>query len=352
MSADIGAERASGEPRYATATPGPRLPIPDVLRGVAILAMLIAHAAPFVPDIPTVLLYVQSNINDLASPLFALVMGISAQLVWNRRAGIARTWLQQSWRGVLLIALGIWMASWGSWVMIVLQSLGMLLIIGVPLLLLGTRTLVIVAAAIVLLSQPLLTLVRGALWVYTQPHLVIELANAFALGPSYRLINLLPFFLLGAVLLRHGFTRGPLLWTMTAVAPLAYVASFAIDRFGGVDVQSGDYLDTLHDVGLVFAAYVVVVLAFTARGRVMHRAFEPFRAGGQVALSLYVLHVGIIALWAHASGIPQENEPLGWLVIVPGVVLVSWAWVRFVGTGPIEWALGWLAGRPKRSRAA
>lgn len=336
--------------RRSTTRSRRRMLIPDVLRGVAILAMLIAHAGPFVPDMPRVLLFIQSTINDVASPLFALVMGISAQLVWNRRAGVARTLVQQSWRGVLLVALGIWMTTWGSWVMIVLQSLGLLLIFGVPLLLLGTRMLIIVAAAIALLSQPLLMLARGATWLYTQPLIVQELANGLAVGRSYRLINLLPFFLLGALLLRHGFRRDRLLWVMAAIAPVAFLGSMAVERFFTVAVQSGDYLDTLHDIGLVFAAYVVVVLVATAGGGVFQRMLGPVGAWGQVALSLYVVHVGVIALWARSNGFPQTNEPLGWLLIVPGMALLGWAWVRFVGTGPIEWLLGMITGRPRKWR--
>ncbi len=324
--------------------------IPDVLRGVAILAMLISHAGPFVPDLPRVLLYMQGTINDVASPLFALVMGISAQLVWNRRAGIRRTLLQQSWRGVILVALGIWTATWGSWVAIVLQALGLLLVLGVPLLLLGTRTLIVVAAAIALLSQPLVALARGALWVYTQPLIVQEIANGLALGRSYRLINLLPFFLLGALLLRHGFRRDRVLWTMAAVAPVAFLGPLVMEKFFTVKAQSGDYLDTLHDVGLVFAVYVVVVLMATARNSVFARALGPIGAWGQVALSLYVLHVGLIAIWARVNGFPDENVLLGWIVIVPGMALLGWAWARFVGTGPIEWVLGLVTGRPKRWR--
>lgn len=327
-----------------------RMLIPDVLRGVAILAMLIAHAGPFVPDLPKVVLFVQGAINDVASPLFALVMGISAQLVWNRRVGVARTLLQQSWRGVILFALGIWMATWGSWVAIVLQPLGLLLILGVPLLLLGTRTLIVVAAAIALLSQPLLTLARGATWVYTQPFIAQELANGLALGRSYRLINLLPFFLLGALLLRHGFRRDRVLWTMAAVAPVAFLGASVGEKLFTVKTQSGDYLDTLHDVGLVFAVYVVVVLMTTARNSAIAKVLEPIGTWGQVALTLYVLHVGLIAIWARLNGFPDENVPLGWIVIVPGMALLGWAWARFVGTGPVEWVLGLITGRPKRWR--
>lgn len=333
-----------------------RLVVPDVLRGVAIVAMLIAHAVPMLPDAPRALSFVMGNINSLASPLFALVMGISAQIVWNRNGGVGRTMLQQSLRGVALIALGVWMMTWGSWVAVVLQYLGLLLIIGVPLLLLGTRALIIVTAVIVVASQPILEWARSAAWIYMQPVPVIEVANWVALGPSYRLINLLPFFLLGAILLRRGIRRDRVLWTMAVIAPIAYLISMVGGRFLVADVRSGDYLDTLRDVGLVFATYVVVVLVAEMRRaratRIRDAVFAPLRAWGQVALSLYLLHVGIIAWWAHAfNGRPQQNSLIGWLAVVVLPLIIGWLWWRFVGPGPVEWVLRWVTGRPKKRHA-
>jgi len=328
-----------------------RLVVPDVLRGVAIVAMLIAHAVPMIPDVPRALAFVMGNINSLASPLFALVMGMAAQIVWNRRGGIGRTILQQSLRGVALIALGVWMMTWGSWVAVVLQYLGLLLIVGAPLLLLGTRALIVVTAVIVLASQPILEWAGGAVWIYLQPAPVLEVANWVALGPSYRLVNLLPFFLLGAIVLRRGIRRDRVLWGMAIIAPIAYLISMVGARF--IDVKSGDYLDTLRDVGLVFAAYVVVVVIAEMRrvgvARVKDAVFAPLSAWGQVALSLYLLHVAIIAWWVRAfDGRPHHNELLGWLSVVVLPLIVGWLWWRFVGPGPVEWLLGWVTGRPKR----
>ena len=79
-----------------------RLVVPDVLRGVAILAMLIAHAMPLLMITARPVRFVVGNISDLASPLFALVMGISAQIVVQRTSPTTR-WrmlLQQAIRGL------------------------------------------------------------------------------------------------------------------------------------------------------------------------------------------------------------------------------------------------------------
>lgn len=330
-----------------------RLQEADALRGVAIVAMLISHAGPFLPNVPWLLDVVRSNINDLASPLFALVMGVSAQLLWFRSGRVARTVMKQSMRGVILVVLGMWMATWGSWIAIVLQPLGLLLIVGVPLLLFGTRIVLALALAVALISQPVVASAREhVLFFHSKGAAVTALAEWSVVGSSYRLINLLPFFLLGALLLRHGFRRDRVLGGMAVVAPIAYLAPLIAERVGRVDVRSGDYLDTLHDAGLVFAVYVAVVLLSTARARAAQRVWAavsvPFRAWGQLALSLYVLHVGLIALWMRANGVPTENVLPGWLVIVPGVALVGWAWWRWVGTGPVEWLMGLVTGRRKK----
>ena len=136
---------------------GPRLLVPDVLRGVALLAMLIAHAVPFLPERPAALAVVMANINDLASPLFALVMGVSAQLVLQRtvRSGIPFMLFQQIIRGMILIGLGMILSEWGTWVAIVLSYLGVLLIVGAPLLFLSSRWLAVVAVGLAVVSDPL-----------------------------------------------------------------------------------------------------------------------------------------------------------------------------------------------------
>lgn len=340
-------------PRRSTSQ---RLVVPDILRGIAIIAMLVAHAAPFIPNVPLLVKLPVSQLNDLASPLFALVMGMSAQLVWDRGRTVRRTLLEQGIRAAILIVLGVWMAVWGSWVAVILAYLGVLLIVGVPILLLRTRTVLAIAAVVLLLSQPLVAATRSSVWLLSQPPVIRELAAWVLTGPSYRLVNLLPFFLVGAVLIRHGLRRDWLLWVFAVVAPIAYVTALVAERLLTIPTLSGDYSDTLHDVGLVFAVYVLVVLAASVQKEGAQRfwqvVFEPVRACGQVALSLYLLHVGLIAVWSNVHGRPAENVFAGWLVIVPGVILAGWLWWRFVGTGPVEWVMGLLTGRRKSLRRA
>ena len=285
-------------------------------------------------------------------------MGLSAQILAQRTpdTGLLKLLVQQWIRGAVLIALGIWLSSWGSWVAIVLSYLGLLLVVGAPLLLLSTRWLVAVAVAVAVASEPLNSWAQATLWPIVVPDPALaELASWVVLGGHYRLTNLLPFFLLGALLMRHGFRRDRVLWAMAVAAPLAYVVGPLLENLADAGpFVSGSYPDTLHDVGLVFAAYVAVVLLATVRApgaaRVIAVVFEPFRALGAVALSLYLLHVALLAFWLQPGYGFAEDDWLRWSVVVVGVFVVAWLWWRFIGVGPVEWLLGWVTGRPKRFR--
>jgi len=323
-----------------------RFPTPDILRGIAVTAMLIAHAAPLLPDVPPAVRFVTGNINDLASPLFALVMGMSAQIVWNRTTprGRGRTLLRQAIRAGILIALGLWMTTWGTWVAIVLGYLGVLLLVGAPLLLLSTRWLVILTIVVALASSPLNEWARGNLvWVYTDFSGVSRtIASWLTLGTSYRLTNLLPFFLLGALLLRRPL-RGRARWVTAGGAAIAYLVKPIAERLLGVEsFVSGSYPDTLHDAGLVMLTVVVVSWLSDSRGRVhavSQTILAPVKAVGVVALSVYLLHVALLAWVAPGGARTTENDYLAWLVIVPVVFVVGATWQRFVGTGPVEWLI-------------
>ncbi len=231
----------------------------------------------------------------------------------------------------------------------ILAYLGVTIILGAPILLARTPVVIAVTAVLLLISQPLVDLARTWTWVYTAPrpgrrhHAVAppRIALPRAQPPADVPHRRAPH--------PHGLQRDRLLTGLAIAAPLAYLAWGVGQRLG--DVQSGDYLDTLKDFALVFAVYVIVVFAATARRdgakRFWSPIFVPLVACGQVALSLYLLHVGLIALWNNANGRPTENFWPGWLVIVPGMILVGWLWWRFVGTGPVEWVMGWLTGRRK-----
>ncbi|ROS23252.1 putative membrane protein YeiB [Rathayibacter sp. PhB127] len=340
-------------PRAATLAPRlqpDRVLVPDVLRGVAIVAMLIAHAMPLLPSLRDGAAgFAAGNINDLASPLFALVMGMSAALVLARPgASGGRVVVQNLIRGAVLVALGVWLGGWGSWIAIVLPHLGLTLALGTPILLLRSRLVAIVAAVVLVAGAPLNALVAASVdpaVLYARTPVGFLLQWSFV-DPHYRLTNLLPFLLLGALLLRHGFRRDRLLAVLAVVAVLAYPVRPALDRLIGLESVSGSHPDTLHDLGLVLAAYVVVVLLATVRRRpassVIAAVLTPFRAVGSLALSVYVLQVAVVAAFATQGLGYVADTPGAALLLVLGVWAVAVLWWRFVGIGPLEWLIGRL----------
>ena len=327
-----------------------RLLVPDVLRGVAILAMLIAHALPLVPSLRGGAVgFAAGNVNDLASPLFALVMGMSAALVLARPgASGGRVVVQNLIRGAVLVALGVWLGGWGSWIAIVLPHLGLTLALGTPILLLRSRLVAVVGAAVLVLSAP----VNAAVAASADPTVLYARSPVGSLlqwgfvDPHYRVTNLLPFFLLGALLLRHGFRRDRLLALLAVVAVLAYPMRPVLERLAGLDSASGSYPDTLHDLGLVLAAYTAVVLLASVRRRpastVIAAVLTPFRAVGSLALSVYLLQVAVVAAFAAAGLGYTADTPGSALLLVLGVWAVAVLWWRFVGIGPLEWLIGRL----------
>ena len=214
---------------------------------------------------------------------------------------------------------------------------------------------IVVAVVVAVISDPVNAWARESLWpVVASSRVLAEIASWTVLGGSYRLTNLLPFFLLGALLIRHGQKRDRVLWTMAVIAPIAYaVRPLFTALFDVSEYPSGSYPDTLHDVGLVFATYVVIVLLATVQrpvpARVIAVVFEPLRAIGAVALSLYLLHVAMLAVWLQAGFIRGGPSDFArWSVLVLAPIVAGWLWWRFIGVGPVEWLLGWVTGRPKR----
>ncbi|WP_104164406.1 acyltransferase family protein [Cryobacterium sp. N22] len=331
--------------------------VPDVARGVAIMAMLIAHAGPIMVDQPAATAFLQGQLNDVASPLFATTMGAAAAIVLAKAgpspANVRTVILQNVIRGAILVLLGLLLATWGSWIAIVLSFLGIVLAIGTPLVLLGTRTLIAVLAAVLVFGAPLNNLMLAA----TGPLITVGertpasfLLEWLFLSPHYRVTNLLPWFLFGALLFRIRFGGRRAGWILLAIAvPAWWLGPLWRGATGEEFSPSGSYLDTLHDAGLVLGVLGVIILLASLRGRrtaaVVRAVFLPFEAIGSISLSLYVFQVAVVA-WMSDNGISfGTTDPVAWIVLVLGVPLVGILWWRFVGKGPIEWLIGVVTGR-------
>lgn len=316
--------------------------------------MVIAHGLPFISGrISGSAAFVLQQVNDLASPLFALVMGVAAGLVF-RRSDAARGDARALVKGVALILLGTLLEQLDHWVAVILHILGLLLIVGTPLLRLASRWLLGLAAVLFVAGPGLIQAVTraaggvaggqppSASWA-TNP-----LVQWLVLNSHYRVLTLLPVFLVGAVLARRGIDDERTAWWCALVGLAMVWASFAAELLGHPVRFSGDLPDQVQENGLALAAYGVVMATDLARvgRRPLYAVLRQLALLGRVALSLYVGHVLLLVpLIARFPG-------GGWsaMVILLSLSLLSaWAWARFVGQGPVEWALERIS-PPRRSR--
>jgi len=348
-----------------------RLEVLDVLRGVAILAMLIAHGVPFLwpTGVSRPVEMTLGAINAVASPLFGLAMGAAAALVWARPTTV-RTWprrvLTDVARGVVIFAIGMLLVELDTWVAIVLQVLGVLMIIGLP---------VAALAGVALRPDPDASRVQWLLLAVTVTLFVLapwvtgtvapaeeRLANgttgglaeiwaAFIAGWSYRAVSLLPFFALGAVLAATRLLQRPrTLFQWALPAPLVLAGLRLVGVLGPAEL-SGGYLDQWWDLTLVTAATAGVsgIVGFGAGAlRSTSRAVADL---GAIALSVYALQLVVLRPLME-WGAWRESSALGWLsmaalVLIPSAAMVGWR--RVLGPGPLERLVALVTGKGRAS---
>lgn len=321
----------------------------DAARGLAIVAMVIAHAHPWFVA-PGPLNRLVGEINDLASPLFALVMGVSAGLV--ARDIVARH--QERWptiahfavRAVLLIVIGELLVKFDTWIAVVLQPLGLTALVGAFVMFLRPRHLIPLAVLTWLLA--LANTLPG-----TEPdnadwHAPWHWLHVYVLSDShYRLTGLLPLFLLGVVVGRVGHTHRHTLHLTLAVgvaAAIGWLAGKALH----LSTDPGRWVDNTHDLALCAIVFAVVCMAAgapAAVGKVSRVALRPAALIGTVALSAYALQFVLLKVLVQH---PPSWLPFGWqpaVVFVGACLLLSWLWARTIGKGPLEWATSELSGR-------
>lgn len=322
----------------------------DALRGVAIAAMLVAHAAPLLGKLPSVPAAAFDAVNDVASPLFAMAMGMAGIIVLHRGDSRSGSFTAvKAVQGLFLILLGVSLAALPTWVGVVLPQLGILLIVGAPLLLLPARWLGW-ATAVAFLGGPIAVMLTGMLvpagWVsnpVTGPHLLQWVAT----GSQYRLTGLLPFFLLGAFLYATGaFQRNHVLqrlaWVGAGIVLAGYPAGdFARGSGAGYLVSSGGYLDLARDLGLTMLVTGIAGLAAnsvsTGTRSMFSRPVGFFAGPGNLALTLYAAHILVLIPVSYGMVEASRGARAGaFVAVVLGLLLAGWLWGRYLGKGPLE----------------
>lgn len=336
----------------------------DAVRGGAVVAMIIAHTVTFIrPTAPETLLRIDSVLSDLASPLFALVIGATVVLVGGpaaagAEAGARRRFaVQFAIKGVALVPIGWLLSLRPSGVDVVLGPLGVTIVCAAPLIFLRSRILLGLVAALAI-AGPLLNeaarRVADGFPALTETPVVSELLTWFVLGHNYRVTGLLPLLLIGLLLGRNVAGRQRRVFIALVAAGLVFLAAQLARPLGlpGAKV-SGTHVDLARDIGLAVGCWAAVLLLVRMAPRVCSVLLRPLAVQGRMALSVYVGHVLVLVLlrlppvsvWV----LPRLTDPkLGWGIQL-GLLLLCWVaselWWRRFGTGPVERLIGVISGR-------
>ncbi|MDO5534750.1 MAG: acyltransferase family protein [Propionibacteriaceae bacterium] len=337
--------------------PGGRWLALDLARGVAVVSMVVAHTAP-VGGIFNVSEY-------LTAPLFALAIGASMTLAFEKtRLSFGRFWAAEVARGAVLVGLGVLLEAAYPQILGVLISLGLLMALLPPLLLLRHRIgLLLVVVGVLALALPPLRLAGEAWLAYQGPpaspgqtitHWIVYITVAH---PAYRLPAFGVAAGLGILAARLLEERPPTNRTALLGAAGAATLSGTAIVVGKITGWGGDpYAGTYPELVASTAIAVAALLGCVAWAR--HHEATRLRSvtwlvesTGRLALTAYALHVlALAALSRFVLGGGRDDH--WWVLVTVTAIVVAFAalWRRWVGPiGPAEWLVRWpmrLLGHP------
>jgi hypothetical protein len=311
--------------------------------------MYVAHVAP-VPGPARVL-----ELSEyLTMPLFALLVGVSAQLGARSATGV-RWWRSTAVRAAVLIGLGVALERAGAQVVIVLVHLGVLVLVAGVLTRLSTVAVAAVATAATVAGPVLLG--RAAPGAVDEGGWATAAQDVVWGGGPYRLLTMVVYAALGIVVSRWWLRGAParsvlLPGAVGVVLLMAAAVMLAAEQLGRIDLvpYSGTLQETVLDVLLTVGVLGVGLASArgVARVRAGRRAVSVLAAAGAMTLTLYAIQVLWLAYDVRVLHPGQADDSWANLaVLVGGSLVLAATWVALVRRepwrkGPVEGLVGAL----------
>ena len=315
---------------------GSRLLFVDWARGAAYVLMVVAHVAP--GDGPARILLVSEF---LTAPLFALLIGVGAQLSWSTSGEHGwRYVLREAVRAALVIALGLLLMQSAASVLIVLVHLGVLMLLCLPLVRLRTTALAAFAVFALLLAVAApglyrgLTVGLGAATAASEPEAFVTVLGLIGGTGSYRMTGFLLCAVLGMLAIRAlrnapaaAMRRGAL---ASAAAFTVMLALLVVPNLLGLyEVHAYDGTPS-EQIGVASGALGVLLTMWTLQISPVGRALPApasrlLAAPGQATLTLYALQ--ILVLHVYQVNNPMVRDDHWWMLALLVVLGVSFAMV-------------------------
>jgi uncharacterized membrane protein len=336
----------------------------DTARAVAVLGMVMVHFGPFpAPDTALGNLYGLSH--GRASVLFALLAGVGVALLTGGRSG-GQTSLTRGrlvLRGALLLPLGLWLQDFEHGALVILQYYAIYFVFVAFVLTLPDRWLLAGGSA-VLVAGPLVYLwgqtvvpewyLRGETASLEDP--ISKTADDLLLTGAYPLVTWAAPLLIGLWIGRRDLASARVRWWLLVLGlAVAVSAAFAADglsmAFGGISGEPGEsgFAALLTDqphrqmplwmLGSIGSACAVLGGMLLLADR-LPRATWPLAATGQLALTVYVGHLLLLAALPELlkrEAVAEAFLTVGVFVLLTAAVCTLWRTV--LSRGPLEAAL-------------
>ncbi|MEP6477980.1 MAG: heparan-alpha-glucosaminide N-acetyltransferase domain-containing protein [Rhodoglobus sp.] len=321
----------------------------DAARGIAIVAMFMAHALPHDDVVSQVLHFGVDQAR--AQAMFAVLDGLALGLLTGGGsvAALARRTSQRRGiliRGVFLIALGLTLSTLGSRVAVILDYYGIYFLLVLPMLYLSVRWLLIAAAAFTALGPFVSEFMRQAPQELIDENSPIMLVTKWLFTGTYPACMWLGFVLAGLAVARLDITSRRT-QALLAVVGLGVMVGGYSGHLVARDLAWSYDTALLHlgSTGLIVAAIAALVF-LTTTGR-FRRAVKgilfPMAAMGAIPITVYTLHVIYLAVLTTIGLRPSWSM---FVTLVLGSAIFASLWVLFVGKGPLERVVRWMMGTP------
>ena len=339
-------------------TPAPtrtRLDGLDAARALALAGMVLVNVGPVEPQNALHRLYLLPY--GRASILFVVIAGVGMGLMArSARAGrgLGRIIL---WRAALLLVGGLALQLLSDDVSIILPLYGLLFLLALPLRRLPTRGLLAVAGVMTVLG-PVAYVMHGVLedtkHLTAPPRLddpLLDVLHGLVLSGRYPLVTWVVPFIIGLVLARLNLRDQQLLRRIVVVGGVTAVAGFLLSQatrsilareadIGYARLLTGAAhgqmpLWLLSSVGGALFVIAGALLLAPRAGRLTAHAATV----GRMALTLYVLHVLVIAAVQPPDGFTIAQGAAVTVVLVATLALFALGWSRFAPLGPLETVL-------------
>ena len=344
----------------------------DAARAIAVFGMVMVHFGPNpAPDTALGNLYGVSH--GRASVLFVLLAGVGVALLVGNRSGdrsgggtVRRPAFVRGrlvLRGALLLPLGLWLQGLDHGALVILQYYAVYFLFAALVLTIPDRWLLAGGAA-VLVAGPLVYLwgqtvvpewyVRGETASLDDP--TVKIVDDLLLTGAYPLITWAAPLLIGLWVGRRDLTAPAVRWWLFALGlAVAIGAALSADwlsaAFGGPSGEPGEsgfaalFTDQPHRqmplwmLGALGSACAVLGGMLLLADR-LPRATWPLAATGQLALTVYVGHLLLLA--AYPELLKREEVTEAFFIVGAFMVLVAVActlWRAVLPRGPLEAAL-------------